>query len=261
MEPFAVIVPAAGRSTRFGDATQKKIYREIDGRSVWLRAIEPFLGRDDVIQIIVAIAADDREMFERRYRANVAFLGLTIIDGGAERVDTVAAGLEVVRSEAAYVAIHDAARPCVTPALIDAVFQAARTHGAALPGLPVTDTIKRLDPERRIVETVARQNLVAVQTPQAFRRDLLERAYAERSRLGGVTDDAMLVEGVGGACHVVEGSPENLKITTAIDLKLAAAILADQARRQGPVSRHPFAEESARPELEGGKKRRFEDFF
>lgn len=246
MEKFAVILPAAGRSTRFGDPKQKKIYAELDGRAVWLRAVEPFLNRDDVAQTIVAIAPEDRDLFERRYRASVAFLDLKVIDGGAERPDTVARALEQVDPSCAFVAVHDAARPCLQPELIDAVFAAAREHGAAVPGLPVTDTLKRVGADGLCSETVPRAGLVAVQTPQAFRRDLLVRAYANRSRLGApITDDAQLVEALGVPCRVVDGSPFNLKITTPADLRLAAAVLKamPQPKREGPA--HPFADEQA----------------
>ena len=126
MEKFAVILPAAGRSTRFGDPKQKKIYAELDGRAVWLRAVEPFVNRDDVAQIIMAIAGEDRELFERRYRPSVAFMNITIVEGGDERSDTVARALEVVHETCDYVAVHDAARPCLSAALIEAVFAAAK---------------------------------------------------------------------------------------------------------------------------------------
>ena len=246
MGRFAVILPAAGRSTRFGDPSQKKIFAELDGRAVWLRAAEPFLNRDDVAQVIVAIAPGDRERFDRKYQASVAFLNIRVIDGGAERSDTIAKALEAVDPSCEFVAVHDAARPCLTTELVDAVFEAARAHGAALPGLAVTDTLKRVGGDRRVVETVPRAGLVAVQTPQAFRRDLLERAYANRASLGaaaGVTDDALLVEAIGAVAAVVEGSPFNIKITTAADLLLAAAILQamPKPRREGPA--HPFADE------------------
>jgi len=246
MGQFAVILPAAGRSTRFGDPSQKKIFAELDGRAVWLRAAEPFLARDDVGQVIVAIAAEDRERFDLKFSASVAFLNIRVIDGGAERADSIARALAAVDPSIEYVAVHDAARPCVTPELIEAVFAAARVHGAALPGLPVTDTLKRLGPGRIAAETVSRAALVAVQTPQAFRRDLLERAYANRAALGdaaGVTDDAQLVEAIGVAPVVVDGSPYNLKITTAADLILASALLQamPKPKREGPA--HPFADE------------------
>src|SRR6516165_7395640 len=132
MGQFAVILPAAGRSTRFGDPKQKKIFAELDGRAVWLRAVEPFVNRDDVAQTIVVIAPEDRELFERRYRASVAFMAIKVIDGGAERADSVAKALEAVDPACEFIAVHDAARPCLTGELIDAVFAAARTHGAAL---------------------------------------------------------------------------------------------------------------------------------
>ncbi len=245
MGSFAVILPAAGRSTRFGDPKQKKIFAELDGRAVWLRAIEPFVNREDVRQILLAISAEDRELFERRFRANVAFLNVTVLEGGHERVDSIAKALELVDPECEFVAVHDAARPCVSAELVESVFQAARDHGAAVPGVKVADTLKRVGPDGTIVETVSREGLVAVQTPQAFRRDLLLRAYANRGRIEGVTDDARLVEAIGHSCVVVDGSPFNLKITTAEDLRLAGAILKSRpvSKREGPA--HPFADEQA----------------
>lgn len=244
MGPFAVILPAAGRSSRFGDPRQKKIYADLDGRAVWLRAAEPFVNRDDVSQIILAISADDRELFESRYRASVAFWNITVIDGGAERYDTVARALEVVDPACEFVAVHDAARPCVSTELIDAVFAAARKFGAAIPGLAVADTLKRVDPtSRQVVATVPREGLVAVQTPQAFRRDLLMKAYANRSNVNQVTDDAQLVEAIGQTCHVVDGSPFNLKITTAADLKVVSAFLQMMLKPKKDRQIHPFADE------------------
>jgi 2-C-methyl-D-erythritol 4-phosphate cytidylyltransferase len=244
MGSFAVILPAAGKSSRFGDSKQKKIYADLDGRAVWLRAVEPFVTRDDVAQTIVAIAAEDRELFERRYRPSVAFLNITVIEGGAERYETIAKALDLVDPSCEFVAVHDAARPCLTPDLVESVFAAARLHGAAIPGLPVADTLKRVDPgSRQIVETVPRAGLYAVQTPQAFRRDLLVRAYAHRANVPGITDDAQLVEALGHPIHVVDGSPFNLKITAAADLRLASALLQAmlKPKRDGPA--HPFADE------------------
>src|SRR3954467_8133808 len=141
MGQFAVILPAAGQSTRFGDPRQKKIYAELEGRAVWLRALDPFLTHGEVEQIIVAIAPEDREMFDRRYRDQAAFLNLDVIEGGTERADTVARALERLRPACQFVAIHDAARPCLTEGLVTAVFAAGREHGAALLAVPVSDTI------------------------------------------------------------------------------------------------------------------------
>src|SRR4051794_19905775 len=180
MGPFAVILPAAGRSSRFGDPKQKKIYAELDGRAVWLRAIEPFVNRDDVAQTIVVIAPEDRELFERRFRASVAFMNIRVVEGGAERCDSVARALEAVEPACDFIAVHDAARPCLTAEQIDAVFAAGVAHGAALLAIPVADTIKRVDAERIVTETIPRAGLYLAQTPQVFRRELLLRAYANR---------------------------------------------------------------------------------
>jgi 2-C-methyl-D-erythritol 4-phosphate cytidylyltransferase len=246
MGPFSVIFPAAGKSSRFGDARQKKIYTELAGRAVWLRAVEPFVNRDDVGQMILAIAPEDRELFERRYRASVVFMNILVIDGGAERSDTVARALEAVDERCDFVAIHDAARPCLSEELIDAVFDAARRHGAALPALPVAETLKRVSEDRRTAETVPREGLYLAQTPQVFRRDLLFKAYAQRNRAGAhVTDDCQLVEAIGHRCAVVDGSRLNIKITTHEDMRLAAAILQllEKAVGEGPA--HPYSDERA----------------
>ncbi len=260
MGRFAVILPAAGRSTRFGDSKQKKIFAEIDGRAVWLRAVDPFIGREDVGQVVVAISPEDRELFERRYRANVAFLGIKVVEGGAERFDTIANALEAVDASCDYVAVHDAARPCLLPEQVDAVFAAAIEHGAALLAVAVADTLKRVGPDRRTVETVPRAGLYGAQTPQVFRKDLLLRAYANRSKVAhAITDDAQLVEAIGHPCFVVDGSPMNLKITTQADLRLAAAILKARPEPKGDVPLHPFSDEKAKWDV--GPKRKLEDLF
>ena len=247
MGQFAVILAAAGRSTRFGDPKQKKIYAELEGRAVWLRALDPFLTHGDVEQIIVAIAPEDRELFERRYHDKAAFLNLDVVDGGAERSDTVARALERVRSVCHFVAIHDAARPCLTEDMVSAVFSAARDHGAALLAVPVSDTIKRTDQDGFSSETIPRRNLYLAQTPQAFRRDWLELAYARRTQAGAdVTDDTQLVEVLGHRCAIVPGSTLNFKITTQEDLKLAGAVLHMRAIRPRESCGHPFADEAAR---------------
>lgn len=247
MARFAVILPAAGQSTRFGKTAEKKIFQELDGRPIWMRAVEPFLNRDDVGQIIVAISPEDRETFMRRYAANVAFLGLTIIDGGSERFETVAKAVAVADPSCDFIAVHDAARPCLARAWVDAVFKAAAEHGAALLAVPVVDTLKKVDPKTNHVSgTVPRAGLYQAQTPQVFRRDWLVAAHKERQARGlDVTDDVQLIEMTGHPCVVVPGSPLNLKVTTQDDLVLAKAALAalPQPERKGPAN--PFAAEEA----------------
>src|SRR6266568_1724796 len=117
MATFAVILPAAGKSNRFRDK-EKKPFAQLDGRAVWLRSAELFITRSDVCQCIIVVAKTDQETFRRRYGANLAFMNVQIADGGADRFDSVANALAVVKPEADLVAIHDAARPCLTEELV-----------------------------------------------------------------------------------------------------------------------------------------------
>jgi 2-C-methyl-D-erythritol 4-phosphate cytidylyltransferase len=234
MPGFAVILPAAGRSTRFG-AADKKVFADLDGRPVWLRAAELFLSRRDVVQCVVATAAEDRGRFAAAVVAGSEDRATTRIqfaDGGAERFESVANALALTTPEAEFVAVHDAARPCTAAELIDAVFARAAETGAALLAVRVSDTIKRDDGAGRVAATVAREGLWLAQTPQVFRREWLLDAYARRAALGaGVTDDAQLVEATGRTVHLVAGSVANVKITTPEDLDLAAAILRGRSVR------------------------------
>jgi 2-C-methyl-D-erythritol 4-phosphate cytidylyltransferase len=249
MPQFAVILPAAGKSSRFREK-EKKPFTNLDGRAVWLRAMEHFVTRKDVCQCVVVVAKADQEMFRRRYGANLAFLNVRIADGGAERFESVANALALLDPEVEFVAIHDAVRPCVTEALIDAVFAKAVQSGAALLALPVTDTVKRADGQHKVQATLSRQGLWLAQTPQVFRREWLADAHARRGKLGkDITDDAQLVEAAGHPVYVVEGSPQNIKITTKADLLLAEAILKAQPKPKASGPIHPFAEE----EMWGGR--------
>ncbi len=243
MTGFAVIFPAAGRSSRFRDK-EKKPFTNLDGRAVWLRSVEQFVARSDVLQCLIVISPEDEEMFRRRYGANLAFMNIQIVKGGAERFESVANALAEVRPEVEYIAVHDAVRPCVTEALIQAVFAAAQTTGAAIPAVAVAETVKQVDGQKRVKATVPRQGLWLAQTPQVFRRDWLADAYARRAKLGpGITDDAQLVEALGHPVQVVEGEVTNLKITTRADLMLAGAVLKamPKPKPSGPI--HPFAED------------------
>jgi 2-C-methyl-D-erythritol 4-phosphate cytidylyltransferase len=242
MASFAVIFPAAGRSSRFRDK-EKKPFVNLDGRAVWLRSVELFVARTDVVQSLLVVSAEDEELVRRRYGANLAFMSVQIVKGGAERFESVANALALVRPEVEFVAVHDAVRPCVTDALIEAVFARAVDTGAALAAVAVAETVKQVDAQKRVQATVPRQGLYLAQTPQAFRRDWLEDAYARRKEFGAVTDDAQLVEAMGHSVHVVDGEVTNLKITTRADLTLAGAVLKamPKPKASGPV--HPFAED------------------
>lgn len=249
MAKFAVILPAAGRSSRFQEK-EKKPFATLDGRAVWLRSAELFVTRDDVVQCLIVISKDDDELFRRRYQANIAFMNVQLVHGGAERFDSVANALALLKPEAEFVAVHDAVRPCLTEELITAVFNRAEKTGAALLAVPVSDTVKQVDAQQQVQATVSRKGLWLAQTPQVFRRDWLEAAYAERAKLGKeITDDAQLVEAAGHQVHVVDGAPTNIKITTRADLSLAEAILKSRPKPKGKGPIHPFAEE----EMWGGR--------
>jgi 2-C-methyl-D-erythritol 4-phosphate cytidylyltransferase len=232
MPNFAVIIAAAGQSRRFHDKAYKKLH-----------SAERFMNRADVKQVIVVIAAEDRDLFNMKFGANIAILGVEVVEGGQHRADSVQRALEQVKNEIDFVAVHDAARPCLADPWIDDVFAAAVRDGAAILGAPVQSTLKRADQKKRIVETVDRQSLWEAQTPQVFRRELLIQAYAKRGR-EPVTDDAQLVERLGHAVTIVASSPLNLKITTRDDLKLAEQVLKVLPKPKLEGFQHPFADDN-----------------
>src|SRR5436305_4405197 len=144
MASFAVILPAAGQSSRFRDK-EKKPFVNLDGRAVWLRSIEAFVNRQEVVQCIIVVAPADQEKFRQRFGANLAFMNVQIAAGGAERFESVANALALVKPEVDFVAVHDAVRPCLTETLINDVFAKAEATGAAMPAIPIADTIKQVD--------------------------------------------------------------------------------------------------------------------
>jgi 2-C-methyl-D-erythritol 4-phosphate cytidylyltransferase len=243
MPKFAVILPAAGKSSRFGDK-EKKPFANLDGRAVWLRSAELFVTRDDVCQTLLIISPDDQELFERKFRANIVFMNIQVVFGGAERTDSVANALAKLKPEADFVVIHDAVRPCLTNELIDNVFAAAAHHGAAMLAAPINDTIKKTDAQRKVTATMPREDLWLAQTPQVFRRDWLIESYAKRDGVRKpITDDAQIVEAFNHPVQIVQGASTNIKITNRADLYLAEAILKSRPdpKPKGPA--HPFAED------------------
>jgi len=245
MATFAVILPAAGRSSRFRDQNYKKPFAPLSGRAVWLHSAERFLNRADVKQVIVVIAEDDREEFSRKFGANIAIMGVEVCIGGAERADSVQNALAKVRADIDFIAIHDAARPCLADKWVDAVFAAAEKTGAAMLATPISATLKRVAKSSggghpTVAETVDRAGLWEAQTPQVFRRELITKAYASRGG-AALTDDAQLVEKLGAPVALVDGSPMNLKVTTKDDLKLAEQILKVLPKAKPEGFSHPFA--------------------
>lgn len=240
MAQFGVILVAAGRSSRFQDANYKKPFAPLAGRPVWLHSAEKFTDRDDVKQVVVVVAPEDREAFLEKFGANLAFMGITLAEGGRERADSVKNGLEKLGPEIDTVAIHDAARPCLASEWIDRVFAAGVKTGAAILATPVVSTLKRVGADSVIAETVAREGLWEAQTPQVFARSILEKAFATAAGRPA-TDEAALVEAAGHPVTVVPGSPVNLKITSREDLRLAEQALKalPKPKLSGPA--HPFA--------------------
>jgi 2-C-methyl-D-erythritol 4-phosphate cytidylyltransferase len=242
MPNFAVILPAAGQSSRYKDQHYKKPYAPLDNRAVWLHSAERFLNRQDVKQLILVISPEDREAFMDKFGANVMILGVDVVDGGRERADSVQAALEKVSAQCDYVAVHDAARPCLADEWIDQVFEAAVKSDAAILATPVVSTLKRVGRDHAIRETVARDELWEAQTPQVFKKDLLLKAYAARGNKPA-TDEAYLVEQLGHTVTVVPGSPINLKITTRDDLRLASYLLKALPKPKNLGPAHPFADD------------------
>ena len=236
---YAVILPAAGKSSRFRDKHYKKPFINLGERAVWLQTADRFLNRSDVQQVILVISPDDREEFHAKFGANIAIMGVEVVDGGAERHDSIAAGMAKVNPDVDFVAVHDAVRPVLLDGWIDEVFSAAEKSGAAILALPVTATLKRSANGREIDETVAREQLWEAQTPQVFRRELLQQAYERRGETRA-TDDAQLVEQLGHSVSIVNGSPLNIKITTKDDLKLAASALKALPKPKLGGSGNPF---------------------
>ncbi len=254
-----VIIPAAGSSSRFG--TKDKLAEDLGGRPLLLRTVELFTKRDDVSSIIVAGPPDSIDNFKFLFGDRLAFHGATIIAGGTvDRWETVKIALESVPINTTHIAVHDAARPGTDATLIDRVFEAANSFGAAIPVVPVTSTLKRINtvtleaaeadpiaarilgdtakptnPASAIVNTIDRSNLVEAQTPQVFECNILKRAYANDNRKNA-TDDASLVEQLNNTTvYTVKGDPGNIKVTTPDDLNLLRAVLGVRPPKDRPT--------------------------
>jgi 2-C-methyl-D-erythritol 4-phosphate cytidylyltransferase len=227
MQSLAILV-AAGRGERMG-ADRPKAFLELAGEALLLRAARAFEAAPSVSRI-VAVVPEDEIAAARVLLAPVRKLA-AVVGGGERRQDSVQAGLE--QAPAGFdgvVLVHDAARPLVDVALIEAVACEAAAVGAAVPVVPVVDTVKRVS-DGLVVETLPRQDLGSAQTPQGFRMALLVEAYAAAFRDGlTVTDEAMAVERLGAPVRAVPGSPLNRKITTPEDLAWAEGVLAGLAR-------------------------------
>jgi len=227
--PVVVVVPAAGRGTRLGPGAPKAL-RLLAGEPMLLHALRSLIAAPSVRDVVVVAPADEVDAVLAACRPVVG-PALRVVAGGGDRRASVAAGLAALSSDIDLVLVSDAARPFVPVSLTEAVVAAVRGGApAAVPGLPLADTVKQVDDQGWVVATPPRAALRAVQTPQGFERGVLERAHAEVPvELGGVTDDAGLVEALGLPVLVVPGSPDAFKVTRPEDLERAEQVLALRA--------------------------------
>ena len=227
-----MVVPAAGAGGRFGGGAKPLV--NLAGRPLLAHALEA-LEANRCTAVMVVVSHPDALEATAKLVADEGFAKVAaVVVGGPTRQASVAAGLRSLPDGPAYVAVHDAVRPLVAPGAVDRLLGLLLEAGAAgvVPGVPVVDTIRRVDADQRSTGLVAREQLRAMQTPQLFARGILEEAH-RLALAGGVeaTDEVGLVERAGHRVQVVPGDPENLKVTTPLDLAIAETLLA--RRRPG----------------------------
>ncbi|HEX7173173.1 MAG TPA: 2-C-methyl-D-erythritol 4-phosphate cytidylyltransferase [Candidatus Limnocylindria bacterium] len=228
--PFTAILVAAGRSSRMGS---DKLWADLWGRPTWRWSLDALLATPGLLRVAIAVGADAVDRFREGLPAEGADRCL-VVSGGEVRADSVIAGLWALtgtgHDDETLVLVHDAARPAVQPALIEAVAAAAAGGSAAvIPIVPVTDSLKRVRNDR-VVAPVEREEVVAAQTPQAARLGALRAAIEEAHAWGRpITDDAGALAAAGTPVHVVPGDPTNAKLTEPSDLVAVRAILAARA--------------------------------
>ena len=229
--PFcSVIVAAAGSSRRMEG--QNKLMLPLDGIPVLARTLLALDGSRLIDEIVVAVREEDLLPTGDLCRLYGVTKPVKIVRGGESRLDSVLAAAMECREDAAFLAVHDGARPLADPELIDRVVYAAARSAAAAPAVAVKDTVKAVREDGGVGETLNRERLRAVQTPQVFEASLLKAALQSAlEQEASVTDDASAVERLGKVVFLVEGEEENLKITTPMDLILAEAIV--KAREEG----------------------------
>lgn len=216
------IVLAGGTGSRFG-SDRNKVFAILEGLPLLFHTLACFRR---VPELVLVVHPRDRADLEQNHRAELARCGLAaMVDGGDRRQDSVHRGLSALSSGCEVVAIHDAARPLVSAELVDRVVEAAFACGAAIPAVPIAETIKRSNEQGEIETTVDRRDLYAAQTPQAFRRALIVEAHRRHRESGNglATDDASMVESIGERVRIVPGDPLNVKVTQARDLELVRA--------------------------------------
>ena len=245
-----VIIPAAGQGQRLGSDRSKALLT-VAGAPMILHSLRLFARHPAVGPIVVAIREEDRAALQRLLREHRLTGQVQLAAGGASRAASVANALRALPSDIAWVLVHDAARPCLGKELLSRVIEEVRQHEAVAAGLPAALTVKTVDRDQMIRLTLDRESLWLAQTPQAFRRDWLEEAFARAAdRLEQMPDDAAVCEWAGYPVRMVHGDPLNVKVTVAEDLALASAVLS--LRKPDGV----FAVRSSKFEGSGNGQRR-----
>ena len=225
----AVIFPAAGASRRMGnslgDITNKN-FLQLAGKPILIHTLEQFSKSARVNFLIVVVSADEVEIVENLLKSAKNLKSWAVTVGGSERQYSIANGLKLVPDDTEIILVHDAARPLISLQTIEKVIDAAEKFGGAIAAVPEKNTIKIIDTDGFVKNTPPRSELVAVQTPQGFKKNILLRAYkqAEEEKFLG-TDDSSLVERIGIRVKIVESDYKNIKITTPEDIKIAESFL------------------------------------
>ena len=220
-----VVIVAAGTGSRMNMGINKQFIK-LEGKEIIAYTIEKFYNNSNIEDIVVVVKEDESEFFKKEILDKYNFKNVKIAYGGKERQDSVYNGLKLLDEKCDVVLIHDGARPFVSDKIIDKSIEEAKEHKAIVVGVPVKDTIKVIDNDKNIVDTPNRSVLWAVQTPQTFDYNILIDAYKDafKNKIYG-TDDAMLVERIGYKVKMLEGSYNNIKITTQEDLNIGSQIL------------------------------------
>jgi 2-C-methyl-D-erythritol 4-phosphate cytidylyltransferase / 2-C-methyl-D-erythritol 2,4-cyclodiphosphate synthase len=227
--PVAVVIAAGGIGTRMNAGIPKQ-FLAIAGRPVLLHTIDSLASLDNVAQIVIALPPEHIQEAEAMLRHDPPRVEVRCLPGGRNRQESVLNGVRQAQADVAVIMVHDAVRPLCDRGMMERVLAAARDKGAAVPGLPATETIQRVSRYGRVLATPPREELYAIQTPQAFRADILLSALELANAEGFIgTDESSVVRRAGHPVFVVPGSPDNIKITRPLDLEVAALLLSKRA--------------------------------
>ena len=220
-----VIIVAAGSGSRMNMGINKQFIKLKD-KEIIVYTLEKFYKHKNIDEIVVVVKEEEAEFFKNEIIDKYNFENIKIAYGGKERQNSVYNGLKMLDDKCDIVLVHDGARPFISKSLIDNCIEEAKNHNAVVVGVPVKDTIKVINEDNDIVDTPERSKLWAVQTPQTFNYDILVKSYEDafKNEFYG-TDDAMLVERIGYKVKMIEGSYNNIKITTQEDLNIGKQIL------------------------------------